>query len=288
MSSATTNTTHFTNGAVPPELVDAIDAALVDCETNVAFGLKKQGTESELLLHDLPHGSPGSLVGFVAPDDWVAFGIGARGRARWAETAGHEDAAESSVSESRIVFLADREGNTASRLRLEGTCVHEPGETIGPLADLTLRVLQLPTSAPERSTMYLWAVLWLDRIVADFAAAARPPNWHQLTHRCPGIDAAHEVFGTRPTTEEIAKLGRVLGAGFGWETLRNLQAEGRGLFPEPSPAVAEWMDVGMFARSTLSFLPELDDLIDAVESLAGRGARTALTDVLSAWEVMPR
>ena len=267
-----------------PKVVDLVGTALAETDDNTAIGIREQGTDVELLVRQLPDGSPEALLGFVAPDDWVAFGMCVTGHTT---PLGHDEVVSEDPHETRILLIADRHGNHLARFHVGGELRSESGDAAGPLVDLCLRVLQRPTPKSAQSTMYLWAVLWLDRIVADFASAGTPPDWRQITPLCPGIELGREVFGARPTADQIATLGRCLTAGYDWEALRNLQATGHGLLPEPDADVADWMDEGMFARRVLACLPDLEDLVEATDALAGRGARSALSKVLRAWDILP-
>lgn len=268
------------------ELVDLIGTALAGTGDNTAFGIKGRGTDVEVLFRDLPGDPTEALLGFVAPRDWSAIGMCVT--ASSVPLAPDGTVPGGRQDQSRVLLVVDRHGRHITRIHAGGELQSEPGEATGPLVDLCHRVLEMPTPVPAQSTMYLWAVLWLDRIVADFAPAGAAPNWRQITHLCPGFEVGRGVFGPRPTADQIATLGRALTAGYDWEALRELQASGHGFLPEPDPDLAGWMDEGMFARWVLALLPDLEDLVEAADALAGRGARSALTKVLRAWEVLPR
>jgi len=109
-----------------------------------------------------------ALSGFSAPSEWMAIGVVTEGTAR------HLVDTTSERRRVRCVHLVDRTGASASTLRLQGEAASVFGgdddHGRGRIDDACRRALELPTAPPTRSTIELWALVWLDRVLAARAA----------------------------------------------------------------------------------------------------------------------
>ncbi len=145
-----------------------------------------------------------------------------------------------------VTLLVDRAGATASVLQRGDEREVLPGRPDGVLADACRRALGLPTAPPPWSSLMLWTQTWLDRIVEAEAPERTPGR--------PACRGRPSPASTRPSTgrgDPVALALDAVGAGRGlalgaacgpsprWPTCRA---------PARRPAVAQWMDDGMWAR----------------------------------------
>src|SRR3954447_14456515 len=103
-----------------------------------------------------------ALAGFEAPAEWAAIGVVTEGNAR--------HLVDPTVERRRVrcIHLVDRSGASASCVRLQGheplpLRGHEPPE--GRIDDACRRALGLDTAPPTKSTLSLWAHVWVERII---------------------------------------------------------------------------------------------------------------------------
>jgi hypothetical protein len=195
------------------------------------------------------------LAGFVAPDDWRAIGVCATGRA-------HEPAGTSEVT---FTLLVDRGGATASLLQRGGELEVLPGRPDGLVADACRRALGLPTAPPPGSSLALWTVIWLDRVVAE--AHARSPG--QPAPTWSSVAGLHPASGSRGGADPVALAldAAALAEAWPWGRLRAEPAMADLPGVSPSPALAHWMDDGMWARWLIAELPSVAGLLDAARAL---------------------
>lgn len=223
-----------------------------------------------------------ALMGFTAPSQWLALGVSSTGKARrLADAAGvsRDPAGESHTEPERvrITLLLDRSGDAAALMRLGDEVVPLPGRPEGTVADACRRALGLPTHPPPTSTLGLWTLTWLDRVVevaggAD--AAHRLRTWSQAAALHPAArplrrpSAVRAVAGDRaPDPAGLAAAAAGLADAWPWSRLRSEPAVVELPGPPVTPEVARWMDDGMFARWLLADLPGEADLLAAVHGL---------------------
>lgn len=217
----------------------------------------------------LDHRHPVSaLRGFVAPADWRALGVCVPGRA-------HGSGWSDDVA---VTLLVDRAGASASLLRRAGRVEVLPGRPEGALADTCRRALGLPTAPPPATTLGLWTLTWLDRVVA--AASGREPGQPALTWAA--VSDLHPA-GAGPTDPAgLALAAARVAVAWTWARLRADAAAGDLPGPAPPVDVAAWMDDGMWARWLLERLPPLDALVDAVHYLLPPAVASAVQLVVDA------
>lgn len=210
------------------------------------------------------------LPGFVAPDEWAAFGVVAGG---WAtrdvaadDRARNRMRTRPSASPVRVrvrtVFLAARTGEEASAVLLPGepAIVHsaaraaDPAAIAGLVPDLVRRSMGLPTAPPAFPPGELLAATWLSDAAAALAAGdCLPP--------APDVDPA--------TT---------------WADLRWHAVE-HGPRYRVDASMAAWLDDGSFARYAVTAFPPVDDLLAEVLGRAGADQAARIRATL-AW-VLP-
>ena len=224
-------------------LDDQIDGPLA-----VALAAYSHDGHIDLSVRPLPSIDPiGSLFGFYAPDQWLAFGVALRGHAR------HLDLPGGAAIPVRISYLLDRNGSEVSVARAEGTeplLVDLRGNpaALGRVPDTCRRVLGIPTSPPDADPQLLWGLDWLDRVLASVVGrdlGSRPLTW-------PEVRCLH-----RGRSSSNAP----------WSILRRECAAGQLDIAGLSPCEAEWMDDGMFSRQSITSYPDLIDLLSDLAEL---------------------
>ncbi len=209
-----------------------------------------------------------ALLGYVAPADWWAIGVCAPGRA-------HSPDGSDDVT---VALLVDRAGATASLLQRGDAREVLPGRPDGVLADACRRALGLPTPPPPWSSLMLWTQAWLDRIVeADGARAPGRPglSWSAVARLHPASTGAGDPVA-------LALDAAALAEAWPWARLRAEPAVADLAGPRPSPALAQWMDDGMWARWLVSRLPPADELLEATRALLSPVVADAVELVVAA------
>lgn len=207
------------------------------------------------------------LLGFTAPDEWLALGLCCEG---WAApmNSGTRPSRAKGRMRARNTVLVSRDGYVAAGMRLGGEDFEpwpEPGE--GRMLDALQRALRLPTAPPEEP-LTRWLALRLFVAIVGAHGAGRRVGWAQL---CPYV-------------ERYEKLGHI-GT---WELLRRLVANGEDLTAGVDATAAAWMDEGMFARSVLAELPQYDVLLERARRSTTPEAFTQLRRLLRKWRLPSR
>jgi hypothetical protein len=268
--------------------VDMADAALAPTTSDAAIlrvaSLGAEGPD-DLAWFPLEGGHPlDVLLGFVAPDHWVALGVSTPGHAHPVGDDGRVDRS-TDPSPIRVTVLFDRSGRAAGRLRQSGEVAALPGSPEGVVADACRRCLGLATGPPPATTALLWTVSWLDRLV-DAAGVAttspRPPSWTDVARLHPAVSSPRP--GTEadvgPEPGALAAATVALAEAWPWSRLRADPSLVDVPGPLPEPHVIRWMDDGMWARWLLSTFPAVGDLVAAVCGLLpGRVARAVVEAV---------
>lgn len=214
------------------------------------------------------HGLDGShplevLLGFVAPAHWRAVGVSCSGISR------RLDGTPSDVDAVRVTALLDRSGDVASVIRRGDDVTVMPEPLEGVVADACRRALDLPTSPPPPSTLELWTLTWLDRLVER---AGQGPGGGRL-RSWPAVARLHAASSPTGGPLEaldppgLAAAAAALAEAWTWARLRADPAVLDMPGEPPSGRLAEWMDDGMWARWLLGLLPSPADLMAAVHAL---------------------
>jgi hypothetical protein len=209
------------------------------------------------------------LAGFTAPPHWRAAGVSTTGWAQRTGQGGRRLTGPGDREPVRITVLVDREGGAAGVMRIGGAggdtgeVVPLPGPPEGEVADACRRALGLPTAPPPGSTLELWTLTWLDRLV-DVAGRADAParlrTWAQVAD-------LHAAAGPRRDPVGLAAAAAALAEAWPWSRLRAEPSVIEGPGPVPRTDLAAWMDDGMWARWLLARLPGEDDLLAAVRAM---------------------
>ena len=230
-----------------------------------------------------------ALAGFTAPPEWMAIGVVTEGNAR------HLVERTSERRRVRCVHLVDRTGASASTLRLQGEAPTVFGadddQGRGRIDDACRRALGLPTAPAERSTIELWGLVWLDRVMAARAAddgTGPPPRWPNIAARHPAVAVLvsdDEEWGVQ-AADNIVRLGALLADVHSWPVLRSACAAGEWPVDDVPPTVAAWLDDGSFSRWVLGAYPPIAELADAVCELLPPSLRRRLRAVLHTWALI--
>jgi hypothetical protein len=234
-----------TAGSIPPAArLDHLVDVLLDARSHplTAVGVGDLD-EPSTTLYLRPLDRVDELLGFDAPASWAVFGVVAAGTA--ATLGGW-----SRPQPVEIAHLVHRDGTTTTRLRgPDGDTVPTTG-TDGAVPELCRRVLGMATPPPAQPPDVLLDALWLDAVctaVLARDAGDPPPRWDALA-------SLHPVGG--PTVPAPR-----------WGALRRRAALGQLGVPGITKADAAWMDDGMFARWSLSGVPDAADLLVDLRAL---------------------
>ena len=210
-----------------------------------------------------------ALLGYVAPPEWRAIGVCAPGRAHSAD--GTDDVT--------ATLLVDRAGATASILRRGDDREVMPGRPDGVLADACRRALGLPTAPPPWSSLMLWTLAWLDRIVE--ADGARPPGLPSLVVGG-GRPPPPRQLAARATRSALALDAAALAEAWPWARLRAEPGVADIAGPRPSSALAAVdgrRHVGPLARRPA---PPADELLEATRAVLSPVVADAVDLVVTA------
>jgi hypothetical protein len=194
-----------------------------------------------------------ALLGFVAPDDWRAIGVCTTGRAL---SPGGTEAVT-------VTLLVDRAGTAASVLQRGGALEVLPGRPDGMVADACRRALGLPTAPPPGSSLVLWTLTWLDRVVAeahDRVPGQPAPSWAAVARLHPASSGPGDPVA-------LALDAAALAEAWPWGRLRAEPALADLPGSPPSASLAQWMDDGMWARWLIRELPPAAELLEATRAL---------------------
>ena len=231
-----------------------------------------------------------ALTGFTAPAEWMALGVVTEGNARHLVDPGSEP------RRVRCVHLVDRTGTSASTLRLQGddATVFGPDDDHGEgrIDDACRRALGLPTAPPERSTLEVWALVWLDRVITDRAAddeSGPPPRWADIAAYHPAVSVllSDDEDWRDKAALSLGRLGEVLADVHSWSVLRAACSAGEWPVADIPADVAAWLDDGSFSRWVLGGYPPLAHLADAAADLLPPSLRRRLRAVLRTWGLSP-
>jgi hypothetical protein len=226
----------------------------------------------------------GALVGFVAPPDWEAMAVVVHGRA-WLL-----DDRSVDPSPVRLTHVVDRDGRVASVVRHQG---RPPADPIGPgegrLVDVCRRALGLPTPPPPEDSTELWALMWLDNLLARVARGERIRGLVAAAHAHPAIElvAEHEPRLLDEAIGRLVRLGTLLGTQRSWPNLRRAAAAGEWDVERLTAEGAAWMDDGLFARWVLADFPPVDDYLAELSQLLAEPVVDGVRGVLSEWDLVP-
>jgi hypothetical protein len=233
------------------------------------------------------------LMGWVAPPCCLAIAVVADGNVlptapgpagagtagagtAGAGTAGAGTAGAGTV---RVVCVLHRSGRVSTRIHLDGRPTSLEPPSGGRLLDSMRRAFALPTAAPTTPSTALVGRIWLG-VVADACRDGMVAlGWEQVRRLHPAVAlmASHGMAVTDETVDAALRLAPQV---WSWEWLRQQTAEGRWAADLVAPALADWMDEGMFSRWVLDETRGIDELLAEVGPGLSHTARQRLADRL--------
>ncbi|HET9076155.1 MAG TPA: hypothetical protein VFN68_04430 [Acidimicrobiales bacterium] len=205
------------------------------------------------------HGDGFDPLGWRAPPDCRIFGMVGTGRVRPLDD-GVELAANLAGGRSggvRLACVVSRSGRVGWHMVLPDGSTFDQVPEEGRALDVLKRCLGLPTPAPAAPTIRrLYHAAWLAAILDQ------PPGGRLLSWSA-ALDL-HPVLWDRPGGPDPAAKEEAIGMLEGrwtWEDLRVAVAGGFSACGLPEPALAAWMDAGMFARWVLDGIRDPEDLL---------------------------
>lgn len=261
-------------------------------------GADHSGEILDLCLSEIPERfeHPGdSLLGFVAPDAWIAVGLSVPIRARRSGPAdpaaqgptvaadpASVDTALLTTEASRLTVMVQRDGVTTSIFdgpAMAPVLVAEPPE--GWVPDLLRRSLGLPTAPPSESLASFVEASWLDAVAAEvFANVASGSDWATLAVLHPLHPPVPAMPGPLLAVETQA-----LELESSWSRMRRLWAgsgpgkPARGRCSNDSGLDA-WFDDGSFARWISRTVPEPAELLAVILTLVSADVGSEIVDAL--------
>jgi hypothetical protein len=228
-----------------------------------------------------------ALAGFIAPADWLALGVVTEGKAR---------ALDDRAGESRrvrCVHLVDRSGASASAVRLKGEAAmvlsslddHDPS---GRVDDVCRRALGLATAPPTHTSIELWALLWLERVIASRGGAPDTRvRWRAIAELHPAVAmvVASDPQRGGQAAETLTRLGELLADVHSWSVLRTACAAREWPVADIPPEVAAWLDDGAFSRWLIGEFPSIEQLAAAASELLPPSVGRRLRAALRAWQL---
>lgn len=246
----------------------------------VLVGVADVGADDfALAIKDCPRGGVfEQLLCFVAPDDWELIGIASPGRAL------ELDRPERSIEAVNIVHLTARSGHHVSAIQIDD---REPriitgakGGPAGRVVDACRRALGLTTPPPSVDVHHLWGAMWLDRLAVRLLDERQEMLWGDVAMLHPAVSMLRIP---PPEPDELIALAENTSGEGAWSALRAACASGLWHVESIDPALADWMDDGMFARWILEpFGPTLGLVDELCDRLAVPVAR-AVRRVVDAW-----
>ena len=225
----------------------------VSCAVRVLRPADVDEADVDVRFLTVPGDPVDALLGFLAPEEWTAIGV----------LAADDD--------GRVtVHLVDRGGRFARAARtgpdgpLEVTSGRAPVASL--VDDVCRRALRLPAARPSGSTAVLLTAQWLDRVAAHLTDGGAA-TWPAVASLHPVL-ACHPEAGCDITPHELWAAARQVAAILSWEDLRVMSGGSDEDDCGLGPARVGWMDDGMFARWTLECFPDIDALLDVVDSLS--------------------
>ncbi len=251
--------------------------------------------DMDLLLKPIDGHPSQHLLGFTAPAEWSCLGVATSG---WAST---YDTVRNGIPQRtgtdryrcRVLHVVTRTGAAISIYRDERSepLVHR---WQGPLADhggliddCLRRALDLPSVAAPPTTIELWALVWVDRVLREAVDGQLDRGtWTAVAGAFSAFDfldgARDDPRLFRWATDHMARAGELLADAYPWSRIREHCRLGTGPVAF-SPDLAEWMDDGMFARTILEAMPPLDQVLADLADLLDPAAHRRLIDTIADW-----
>ncbi len=259
----------------PPLLVGLTDDGVDELDRPFTIGPTRAPAAPDDLV--------AALVGFDAPPEWQAMAVVVHGRS-WALDEPSDD-----PRPVRLTHVVDRGGEVASLVRRAGEEPQPMGRGgVGRLVDACRRCLGLPTAPPPSDSTALWALLWLDDLLARAARGepAADPAEAARSHPAVAMVAEGAPDMVDEAVERLSRVGEMIGEARSWPELRRRAAAGEWPVEGLDAAGAAWMDDGMFARWVVAGFPLLDDYLAELDRLLPESVVRAVRLALAGWDLL--
>jgi hypothetical protein len=284
--------------AAPPDPTATVDPVDLPDEPPrpdgpIAIGVHGHGEGVEVAVRPLAGPDPvRSLYGFVAPPEWFAFGVVARGTARRPGPApDRRPTGRAPQGHVQFGLLVTRLGEQVVAARGDDGVVEQihridpADQGGGRIPDACRRALRLATPPPEGDTGELWATLWLETLLVRSLGDPRPIPWPEAVRAYPAFEAVVEGDPALCSLvgDHLVELGQAARRAWPWEQL--LASSAAGLVPAcgVEPGAARWMDVGMFSREVLGQFPPLSELVADLSSVLDADVVDRIERCLDGW-----
>lgn len=202
----------------------------------------------EVGWHELDQFPIPLLLGFTAPDEWLAVGVALE---------------DDGPPPARSIAVVSRDGPMVTAMRTDAGLFAMP-EPLGPLADTLRRAMRLPT-APAEESMAAYAAALLTGTLVEIGGRARGRRLGMST-----VLAMVEVANKLVVTGD-------------WGMLRARIADGSVGGTNLWPEWAAWMDDGMAARWLTDGITPHDELLERARRAVTRPAWRLMTAALARW-----
>ena len=228
---------------------------------------------------------PRFLVGWVAPPECVAVALVATGRAHVTDDgAGRAERFARDEARVRLCCVVSRSGRVGWTMTGFRGRTETAAPTEGRLLDALKRCFALPTSPPDTPAAELHAAAWAASILEQAVESDRQLTWSDVAQAHP---LARLLRGDLPSTpdnpregsDDLADLVRIAANAWSRQEIRAQACDGN-LRALVHPAVAAWMDEGMFSRWMLGRVPPLDQLTGALRAYLTPSAADRLESAL--------
>lgn len=253
----------------------------------IAFGLRGvDGDGFDIEATALDGEDPvASLLGFSCPDDWLAFGVITPGRAHRLEPAAPPFTPPAEAV--RVGLLVSRSGGQVSLIRQgDGPAEITSGAPAqGRLPDVCRRALGLSTAPATEWSGLVWALVWVENLLAESLADPGALTWAEAVRLHPtvayvlGLDS--EIGSELP--HRFVEMVQIVSRRVGWAEVRALASAGTPRGFDITPEHAAWMDDGMFSREVIGGFAPLATMLLELEHVAAPDVRTSVEHALDAW-----
>lgn len=209
------------------------------------------------------------LLGVTVGLDWEAAAVVATGRFHCLDDSNEPPAhlRQGMGGGLTMACVVSRRDTVGWRLLLPDGSRFDPPPEEGFMLDVLRRSLQLPTPAPAVSTGPLLLTVWAAAICATGEGLGDRLDWDCALRLHPALIDGPPL----PTPEAEHAVRRAVDQAR-WESMRLLVAAGTSSPDLPRPALARWMDDGMFSRWVLRSLPPAAQIVGAAQPHLDPGA----------------
>lgn len=230
----------------------------------VGFDSSSQPPRADVASLPFDERSPAAgMFGMKAPREWQAMGVTLQGVAR---QLGSADAPGGKIGNVVTGVVVTRDGEIGSFIGPDPDGDDDGSGAIGALDDTTPdglvvdamhRVFGLPSPGEQPDAAEMIMCLWLDDILTILRRERRI-DWAQMVRIHPAIEGAMPTPAVIPPSDEmIVEATRRSREYVDWTRVHRRATNAHSWTGGLNPEEVKWMDTTMFARWTLSLLPNV-------------------------------